>query len=463
MRLENIVKGLFLASTAGLCVADGTPRPAGRFDGNGGWKRDASMLEKRPALCYPALPGGGSCSKAGKPTIDTLPREVDGSAWGGRGVAPREAAALPEEPSELLQKKSVLDAADVINGDNGSGALYRIVRPTQWNGDLLLYAHPLVSRNDTVALPVEGDLIVSLLAPQGFAVAYSSFSKNGWAVEDGAKSTYQLLEIFTSKFGRPKRVYVAGLSLGGLIAIKLAETHPADFSGVLPACAVASGTRHQFEYAAHARALFDFFYPGVLPGNAADLPPGVDVDKDIVQPAIAAMTANPNGTLIMAKVDQTPFPFASPDELIQSIATALGDNASAPTELLPFIDGHPYFDNQHTVYSGTALAPKVAQNINAGVQRFHASSDVLHELDRNYTPSGQLQVPMLMLSVARDPVVPGFNQKFYQEEVAEERDLGRLVQQEVPGYGHCTFTPEQLGAAFTDLILWVEQGIKPTP
>lgn len=281
-------------------------------------------------------------------------------------------------------------------------------------------------------------------------------------MKDGAETTHQLLRIFTEQFGRPKRVYVAGLSLGGLIAIKLAETKPGQFSGVFPACAVSSGTLRQFDYAGHARTLFDYFYPGVLPGDASSLPEGTDVENGIVQPAIAAMTADPSGALIMAQVGQTPFPFASSSELIQSIATALEDNASAATKLLPFIDGRPYFDNQHTVYNGATLDPNIAQAINAGVQRFHASAGVRQSLDSNYTPSGRLRMPMVMLSVARDPVVPEFNQAFYRQEVAEEKDSDLLVEQDIPGYGHCTFSPVQLGTAFANLVQWVEYGVKPT-
>src|SRR5207237_9498221 len=105
-------------------------------------------------------------------------------------------------------------ADDVVDGRFGPGALYRLVRPTSWNGDLVLYAHGDVSTGDPVVLPPEAATIVGLLAPQGFAVAFSSFSENGWAVMDGAQRTHQLLGIFTSKFGRPARVYIAGASMG---------------------------------------------------------------------------------------------------------------------------------------------------------------------------------------------------------------------------------------------------------
>ena len=61
------------------------------------------------------------------------------------------------------------------------------------------------------------------LAPQGFAVAVSSFSENGWALKDGTQRTHQLLGVFASKFGKPARVYAAGASMGGLIVVGLRE------------------------------------------------------------------------------------------------------------------------------------------------------------------------------------------------------------------------------------------------
>ncbi len=70
-------------------------------------------------------------------------------------------------------------ADDVVDGQTGSGALYRLVRPTLWNGDLVLYAHGYVSPEAPIALPSEAPTVVGLLVPQGYAVAFSSYSKNG--------------------------------------------------------------------------------------------------------------------------------------------------------------------------------------------------------------------------------------------------------------------------------------------
>jgi pimeloyl-ACP methyl ester carboxylesterase len=343
--------------------------------------------------------------------------------------------------------------------------LYRLVRPTNWNGRLVVYAHGYVAPDQPIALPAEANQIIALLTSQGVAVAVSSFSENGWAVKDGTQRSHPLRGICTSKLGSPSRVYAAGASMGGLIAIRLIETFPDAFSGVLPACAVAGGLQRQLDYFANVRVLFDLFYPGVLPGSAVDVPAGTDVTTQIVLPAIAAMSADPAKAFAIASIAQTPAQFANGAELIESIATALGGAAGYPT-VLALTHGKTYFDNSATQYSGALGAATLAW-INANVQRFSASPAGLEYVSHNYTPTGDLRVPALTLSTFRDPTVPGFQRAAYGAAVAAAGKSDLLVQRSVPGtangYGHCTFTPLELSKAFSDLVLWAEYGVKPTP
>lgn len=352
-----------------------------------------------------------------------------------------------------------------IDGSTGPGSVYSLVRPANWNGILLLYAHGYVSKDLPVGITPDDELVISLLAPQGFAVAVSSFSENGWVVKDGTQRTHQLLGLFSSKFGKPARVYAAGASMGGLIAIQMIETWPDEFAGLLPACAVTGGLARQVDFMANVRVLFDLFYPGVLPGTAINVPPGIDLAQDIVNPAITAMTLNPAGALAIAGVLQTPVQFASVPELFQSIATALAGAADYP-EILGLTHGRAYFDNSTTLYTGGLPAPTLGF-INANVQRFTGSPAGRNAIEHNYTPTGDLHVPALTLSTFRDPTIPGFHRAIYGQAVAANGDADWLVQRSVPGtgggYGHCTFTPQELSKAFLDLIAWGELGVKPTP
>lgn len=356
-------------------------------------------------------------------------------------------------------------ADEVIDGHIGPGSIYRIVRPTNWNGTLVVYAHGFVSPNQPVAIPPDALQVIALLTAQGVAVAASSYSENGWVVKDGAQRTHQLLGIFTSKFGLPSRVYAAGGSMGGLVAIKLIETYPGEFAGALLACPVAGGTRAQLDYAANVYALFDLFYPGVLPEIDVDDPQDIEVTSQIVLPAITAMTIDPSGALAIASIDQTPVPFANGPELFESIVTALV-GAAGYADALELTHGRLFLDNSATQYTGTLSASDL-QLINANIQRYSASPAGLNLVEHNYTPTGYLTVPTLMISTLRDPVAPAFHAAFYASAVAATGNSNWLVQRSVPGtaggYGHCTFTPQELSTAIVDLVLWDQYGIKPTP
>lgn len=51
----------------------------------------------------------------------------------------------------------------------------------------------------------------------------------------------------------------------------------------------------------------------------------------------------------------------------------------------------------------------------------------------------------------------------FSAKVAASGNSALLVERNIDRYGHCDFTPAELGTAFSDLVLWVELGIKPTP
>jgi pimeloyl-ACP methyl ester carboxylesterase len=366
------------------------------------------------------------------------------------GWAPERAlASSPTEPA-------------IVQGNFGPGATYLLFRPQNWNGRLVVYAHGLVPAALPVGLPPEGTLLIEALGAQGFAVAYSSYSENGYAVKDGAQRTHQLRGLFASNFGIPQRTYLLGPSLGGAIVAMLIEKYPDQYAGALPFCGVLGGFRLLFNYSAQVRALFDFFYPGVLPGTVIDVPARLDVNSDIVAPALAAIQADPSGVSALAAIDQIPVPFSDATELVQSVLTALAFHAANMEDVLDHTHGHLPISNRNTVYTG-ALPASLLLAINAGVERYDATADATEYVQHYFDPSGALQVPVLTLHTTLDPVVPLIHELVYREIVAAAGASDLLVQRQVPRYGHCTFTNEELNAAFLDLVTWVEAGIKPAP
>ncbi len=166
-----------------------------------------------------------------------------------------------------------------VEGQTGPGSFYSLHLPAAWNGDLIVYAHGIVDPVLPVALPTAQDNFVTIrdtLLANGFGVAYSSFSENGFALKDAIQRTHQLTGLFTSRFGRPRRVLLAGHSLGSMAVLQLAETHSEQYDGALVMCGFVGGTTREFEYVATARLAYDYFFPGVIPGSVFDIPPDLD-------------------------------------------------------------------------------------------------------------------------------------------------------------------------------------------
>src|SRR5213076_2249145 len=181
-----------------------------------------------------------------------------------------------------------------VVGVDTNGAQFALFLPYHWNGDLAVYAHGFIDPAASIALPDAAPVdvapwVVELrerLLQAGYAVAYSSFSENGWAVSDGAQRTRELRPLFSYYFPTPNRTFVIGRSLGALTTMLLVEKYAIESSGIsvlgiisiglgservldgaLALCGPVGGGRKQTDYVAHTRALFDFFYPIGVDGN----------------------------------------------------------------------------------------------------------------------------------------------------------------------------------------------------
>ncbi len=133
----------------------------------------------------------------------------------------------------LVASCGVAFATREVVGVGTTGAQYALFLPDNWNGDLVVYVHGFIDPAAPVALPdaAPDDVapwVVELrerLLQAGYGVAYSSFSENGWAVNDAAQRTRELRPLFTHYFYKPDRTYVIGRSLGALTTMLLVEKY----------------------------------------------------------------------------------------------------------------------------------------------------------------------------------------------------------------------------------------------
>ncbi len=375
------------------------------------------------------------------------------SGCGDRGPVSPE---LPQGIEAPLFKTTPAGPAQV-EGEIGPGALYALFLPAGWNGDLVLYAHGYSFPDAPIALPGIDALRDGILA-LGFGVAYSSYSENGFAIKDGLIRTRQLIGLFTSKLGRPRNTYIIGHSLGGMVTLMAAEKNPGLFAGAMPMCSLVGGSRLETDYIGHVRVLFDYFYPGIIPGAPTAPPPDVDFN-DLVPAIIGAIFFNPAPAFELAGVDQASIAFIDFPELLTAILTALFFNFEATNDLVERAHGHSVFDNTATVYAGSLDDAA----LNAGVERIASTPDADNTLKHWYQPDGKLSLPVLTLHTTRDPLVPLFHEPVYAAIVDAAGKSDLLVQRVIDRFGHCTFTLAEQIDAFQDLVNWVENGVKPTP
>src|SRR6266550_4022698 len=355
----------------------------------------------------------------------------------------------------------VAAAQQTITGVTANGALYRFIVPSPWNGQLVVYEHGAVAAGAPIALPnnsLELQMFAAL-ATQGFAVAMSSYAENGWAEKNGAQTTHQLLGLFTSRISAPIRTYLAGTSLGGLIVVDLAERFPDQYDGALALCGIVGGAPLEFQYEGDGRVLFDYFFPGVLPGDLLHTPnldfsPGSPTYTAVANSLIAGLFAPGQPTLQFANV--AGLPGSNVNEIIFSGLTLVGAYSSF-NELLERTNGHNFYDNTQTVYSGSANDAA----LNAGVQRYSADQAGMNYVAHYYDPNGHLRIPTLTLHTTQDPTVAFSQEAHYAAVVAGANASNFLVQQSVNRYGHCNVKPEEILNSFQGLFLWVNYGITP--
>jgi pimeloyl-ACP methyl ester carboxylesterase len=373
-----------------------------------------------------------------------------------------------------------------IRGTIGPGAEYLLYAPPVWE-DLVVYAHGYVSTQAQVGFQDPGllDQVESvrntLLCPipdakPSYAVAISSFSENGFAVKKGAQQTKQVGNLFVSAFGKPRHNSLVGASLGGGIVTYLIERFPSQYDGALALCGFVGGSQMQISYIADLRNVFDFLYPGVIPGDALNVPPSLDFDMQVV-PAVMEAIQTEFSTyplltiqkaLALASIEQIQLPLRVDliPSMVESLLSAIYYNIDGTNAILEKTHGRSPYDNTDTVYSSVSdPLPQELQSIlddlNANVNRFDSSPDAERYLDHWFTPTGELKQPMVTLHTTLDPAVPYFHEEAYAQAVALAGASYWLVQIPVERYGHCEFEDIELLEAFLNLVAWVETGMKP--
>ena len=354
----------------------------------------------------------------------------------------------PEPPTD----EGIAPTAGCTDGVLEHGALYRVCFPATWNGDLVLYAHGYVPANQEIALPqdvIGGQSISGTLTGLGYAFATTSYRANGLVAPEATEDLVEL-EATVRRLYRPDpvRSVIVGFSEGGLVATLGAERYPELFDGALAGCGPIGDFQAQLNYIGDFRVVFDYLFPGVIPGDAVDVPETVRSRwDDIYVPAIViAFAANFDAALELISITGAPVSGNDLQSITETSVAILWYDVFGIADARVRLGGQP-FDNSTRVYTGSADDAA----LNAGVQRYSADPAASAALARFQT-SGNLQVPLTTLHTTGDEIVPFSQSQLYGDKVSRGGTPALLTQNTIDRHGHCAFQGLEVLSAFTSLM-----------
>ena len=335
---------------------------------------------------------------------------------------------------------------------SGSSAPYQVCFPATWNGDLVVYAHGYVSSDEPLALPddqVDGRSVAELVTGLGYAYATTSYRANGLVADVAVEDVAEVVAVVRQRIEpNPARAFVVGVSEGGLVAALAAERRADVFDGAVAACGPVGDFAAQIDYFGDFRVVFDYYFPGVIPGGPVDIPDEVRVNwNSVYVPAIAAtLQSDIPATLQLLSVTGAP---TDPQDLLSAGAKVIGAlryDVFALRDARARLGGQPY-DNIGRVYHGSLDDDA----LNAGVARVAADAGARGGL-ASFETTGELAVPAATIHTTGDPIVPALQSERYADKVTAAGAGALLDTHTVSRYGHCAFTQSEVLEAFNSVV-----------
>lgn len=344
--------------------------------------------------------------------------------------------------------------SNLTTGTQADGSAFVLYMPETscWNGNLVVFAHGYVAPQLPIGVPMDQLTVGGLSLPAtlnqlGYAFAASSYNKNGLAITQGVKDTADLVHQLQPQL-KPNRTYLIGASEGGLVTVLSAEKPAPLFNGAGAACGPIGDFQAQINYFGDFRVIFDYFFPGVLPGNAINIPQGLISGwtgyESIIEGALAA---NPSATAQLLNVLQAPVT-SDPTTIAETVLGALWYNVFGTADAQATLGGQPY-ENFFKIYTGSAND----RLLNSKVERYLASPAALFAVATQYQTSGRLKIPIVTIHTTGDPVIPYWHETLYTLKTVVAGTFFDRINIPVNAYGHCNFTGGEVLAAFDLIVL----------
>lgn len=374
------------------------------------------------------------------------------------------------------------------------GANYTIAVPANWNRTLLLYSHGYVFTSSPLVNPAPdaSDAATgAALLTQGYALAGSSYSQNGWAIQQALHDQVALLDFFAQTCGRPARTIPWGDSLGGIITAALVQLHPNLFAGALPMCGVVAGGIGTWNLALDGSFAFNVLLAGgtlpIVNINATSALSAFQQATAIVNQAQQTPQGRARIALFSALSDipgwftpgspqpaSTDFQAQEQNQFLWESQVDLAFAFLARAELESRAGGNPSWnvgvdytqqlrnsvDNQEVAALYKQAGLSLSQDLRTlnTTPRIKASPKAAAYLNQYITFNGRLNIPVLTMHTTGDGLVVNSDEQSYAQGVAEHGDSRLLRQVFVNRAGHCAFTPAEKLTALHTLIHRLDTG-----
>jgi pimeloyl-ACP methyl ester carboxylesterase len=368
--------------------------------------------------------------------------------------------------------------------------------PANWNGTLILYSHGYVFSSSPLQNPgpdASDPTAASELLTEGYALAGSSYSMNGWAVKQAFQDQIDLLNDFDTTCGTPLRTIAWGDSMGGLITAGLAQLYPERFAGALPMCGLLSGSLGLFNLQLDGLFALNFLLAGgkLQMANFTNAGATMNQAQGFLDNAQSTALGRARIALIAALEDipglstvQPPNPSKYDEQEVNQYHTYQGHlvfDIVAQTQVeevaggndswtvgVKFADQFKNSSNHDEVVSLYAEAGMSSQlqtdlstidNVNSKTP-VYADKQAVSYMDRYIVFNGKLTIPVLTMHTIGDNLVFVQVEQAYAQAVKKAGSSLMLRQMFVDRVGHCNFTSAEKLAAMHTLIDCLNNGGK---
>jgi hypothetical protein len=372
-------------------------------------------------------------------------------------------------------------AADALSGKLPDGSNYRVVKPPQWNGTLVL---DLDFANTPAAPP---SAIEQWMLASGYAIGGISREPIAYRFPQAVDDLLAVRTMFVDRWGTPARTLSLGNSRGAFVSRIALERHPDIFVGALMSAGGGAG-----EVALH-NAKLDALWtlkqfsgvPLVVAGFASQAEAATEGMR--IQQAVKTLQATPLGRArlaLAAAFEQLPVwadgeqPPGATDYEAQLAQLAVGFGAGHPAQVRYNIEqtaGGVFSWNHDVDYKSllarsrllpvvTALYAKAGGDVEADLRslatapRITALPAAVAAAERAMSYSGKISSPVLVVDNIGDPFDVESFDRAYESTVTGAGNEALLRMTWVRSSRHSTQSPLERLAGFTALVERLDSG-----